>query len=57
MAGLPRPDGLPWDPYVNRDTAAVVFGPDGTIYLGSLQGPIRVVDPATVQVVRTSRPP
>ena len=36
-----------------RDTAAVAFGPDGTLYLGSLPGPIRVVDPATLQVVRT----
>ena len=30
-----------------------LFGPDGAIYLGSLQGTIRVVDPGTVQVVRT----
>jgi WD40 repeat protein len=49
--GFPAP--LPADPYVNRESAAVVFGPDGAIYLGSLQGPIRVVDPATIRVVRT----
>ena len=52
VAGLPRPVDLPSDPWINRSTAAVVFGPDA-IYLGSLQGPIRVVDPATVQVLRT----
>lgn len=53
VAGLARPDTLLGDASVDRDTAAVAFGPDGTIYLGSLEGPIRVVDPATVQVVRT----
>jgi WD40 repeat protein len=57
LAGLPRPDDLPSDPWVKRSTAAVVFGPDGMIYLGSLQGPIRVVDPASLQVARTLEAP
>jgi DNA-binding SARP family transcriptional activator len=57
VPGLPRPD----DPRVDdpawgehrRVSAAVAFGPDGSLYLGSLAGAIRVVDPATMQVVRT----
>jgi DNA-binding SARP family transcriptional activator/WD40 repeat protein len=53
VAGLPRPDDLPSDPWIDRSTAAAVFGPDGAISLGSLAGPIRVVDPETVSVVRT----
>jgi DNA-binding SARP family transcriptional activator/WD40 repeat protein len=57
LAGLPRPDDLPSDPWIKRSTAAVVFGPDGMIYLGSLQGPIRVVDPASLQVTRTLEAP
>jgi DNA-binding SARP family transcriptional activator/WD40 repeat protein len=57
LAGLPRPDDLPSDPWVKRSTAAVVFGADGMIYLGSLQGPIRVVDPASLQVARTIEAP
>jgi DNA-binding SARP family transcriptional activator/WD40 repeat protein len=57
LAGLPRPDDLPSDPWVKRSTAAVVFGPDGMIYLGSLQGPIRIVDPASLQVARTLEAP
>jgi DNA-binding SARP family transcriptional activator/WD40 repeat protein len=57
LPGLPRPDDLPSDPWIKRSTAAVVFGPDGMIYLGSLQGPIRVVDPTSLQVVRTLEAP
>lgn len=36
-----------------RDTAAVTFGPDGMLYVGSMAGPIRELDPATLQVTRT----
>ena len=57
LGGLPRPDDLPSDPWIKRSTAAVVFGLDGMIYLGSLQGPIRVVDPTSLQVVRTLEAP
>ncbi len=57
VTGLPRPtEARADDPLWSgnrRDTAAVAFGPDAAIYLGSLLGPIRVVDPATIQVVRT----
>ena len=52
LAGLgPLPDESPSASPVN--TAAVDFGPDGRIYLGSARGPIRVVDPATLAVVST----
>ena len=36
-----------------RDTATVAFGSDDTLYVGSLAGPIRVVDPATLDVTTT----
>jgi DNA-binding SARP family transcriptional activator/WD40 repeat protein len=49
LAGLPRPD----DVENVQDTAAVAFAPDGRLYLGSMRGPIRVVEPATAQVVAT----
>jgi class 3 adenylate cyclase/WD40 repeat protein/tRNA A-37 threonylcarbamoyl transferase component Bud32 len=49
LAGPPRPaDVLIW-----RDTAAVSFGPDGRLYVGSMAGPVRVVDPTTMTVVDT----
>jgi DNA-binding SARP family transcriptional activator/WD40 repeat protein len=35
------------------DTAAVTFGPDGLVYVGSMAGPITIVDPADTGVVRT----
>jgi DNA-binding SARP family transcriptional activator/WD40 repeat protein len=35
------------------DTAAVTFGPDGLIYVGSMAGPIRVVDPTDLGVMKT----
>jgi DNA-binding SARP family transcriptional activator/WD40 repeat protein len=49
LAGLPRPK----DVYLWRDTAAVAFGPDDRLYVGSMAGPIRVVDPQTTRVVST----
>jgi DNA-binding SARP family transcriptional activator/WD40 repeat protein len=36
-----------------RRVGAVTFAPDGLLYVGSLAGPVRVVDPATPRVVRT----
>jgi DNA-binding SARP family transcriptional activator/WD40 repeat protein len=53
VPGVPRPEGLE----LARDTAAVDFGPDGLIYLGSMLGDIRVIDPRTTQVVRTYSAP
>ena len=49
LAGLPRPETAT----LNRDTAAVAFGPDGALYVGSLAGPIRVADPVTLEVITT----
>ena len=46
VPGLGRPEGV----NVERATAAVDFGPDGRLYHGSMAGPIRVIDPATLQV-------
>ena len=40
---LPRPE----DAYLASATAAVAFTPDGDLAIGSLVGPIRVVDPHT----------
>ena len=53
VPGLPRPD----DVNLTRDTAAVDFGSDGRIYLGSMTGAIRVIDPATLQVLTTYEGP
>ena len=53
VPGLPRPD----DVNLTRDTAAVDFGSDGRIYLGSMAGAIRVIDPATLQVLTTYEGP
>ena len=53
LPGLSRPAGVDLD----RDTAAVEFDADGRVYLGSILGPVRVIDPATVQVVRTYEAP
>lgn len=39
------------------DTAAVGFDVDGRVYIGSLAGPIRVVDPMTLEVVKTLEAP
>ena len=49
VPGLAPPEGTSR----NRDTAALAFGPDGRIHLGSMLGPIRVVDPTTLQVTAT----
>jgi DNA-binding SARP family transcriptional activator/WD40 repeat protein/energy-coupling factor transporter ATP-binding protein EcfA2 len=45
--GPPRPDRVE----LVRDTATVRFGPDGHLYIGSMAGPIRVVDPAELEIV------
>jgi hypothetical protein len=42
---------------LTRTTAAVAFGPAGRRYLGSTLGPIRVVDPTTMQVINTYTAP
>ncbi|MEZ0447922.1 BTAD domain-containing putative transcriptional regulator [Cellulomonas sp. ICMP 17802] len=34
-------------------SAALAFGPDGSLYVGSTTGPVRVVDPTTAAVMRT----
>ncbi len=47
VPGVPRPDGVE----SVRDTATVTFGPDGRLYTGSMAGPVRVVDPTTMNVV------
>jgi WD40 repeat protein len=39
--------------FQTRDTAAVAFGTDGRLYVGSLAGPIRVVDPESFEVEST----
>jgi DNA-binding SARP family transcriptional activator/WD40 repeat protein len=49
VPGIPRPDGAV---EVER-TAALAFAPDGRLVVGSMAGPIRVVDPTTVRVVGT----
>jgi hypothetical protein len=51
--GLPRPDGID----VPQDSAALAFGLDGLVYLGSIVGAIRVVDPSTLQVVASYEAP
>lgn len=53
LPGLPRPaDSGPL-----RDTATVTFGPDGRLYAGSLGGPIRAVEPDTLEVVEEYNAP
>jgi WD40 repeat protein len=47
VPGFTRPEGVA----LTRDTAAVAFAPDGRLYIGSMNGPIRAVDPATARVV------
>jgi WD40 repeat protein len=53
LPGLGSPHGVE----LARATAAVDFGPDGRLYLGSTLGPIRVVDPTIMRVVNTYRAP
>jgi WD40 repeat protein len=36
-----------------RDTAAATFGTDGSLYVGSLAGPVRKVDPEELEVLAT----
>ncbi len=46
LSGLPRPENVvEW-----RDTAAVAFDVDDHLFLGSLSGPIREVDPRSLRV-------
>ncbi len=54
LPGLARPQDA--DDWV-RDTAAVGFGPGGRLYLGSLAGPVRELDAATLRVRRTFNAP
>ncbi|GAA1477125.1 hypothetical protein GCM10009623_15710 [Nocardioides aestuarii] len=49
LPGLPRPEGA----YNWRDTGAVTFDHSGRLYLGSMNGPLRVVDARTLKVQRT----
>jgi DNA-binding SARP family transcriptional activator/WD40 repeat protein len=46
VPGLSRPEGVT----LIQDTAALAFGPDGRLYVGTMNGPIRVVEPAAAQV-------
>ena len=52
LPGLARPKRFDRDTWL-RDTAAVGFGPDGHLYLGSLAGPVRELDPTTLDTLRT----
>jgi WD40 repeat protein len=56
LPGIRRPQRLDRDSWL-RDTAAVGFGPRGHLYLGSLAGPIRELDPVTLDTVRTFAAP
>jgi WD40 repeat protein len=47
VPGLGRPHGV----NLTRTTAGVVFDRAGRLYLGSMPGAIRVIDPATMRVV------
>ena len=49
LPGLPRPA----DVYLALDTAAATFDRAGRLYLGSMAGPVREVDPRTLHVRRT----
>jgi DNA-binding SARP family transcriptional activator/WD40 repeat protein len=53
LPGLPRPDGF----YNVRDTAAVTFAGDSRLLLGSMRGPVRVVDADSMRVRRTVNSP
>jgi hypothetical protein len=46
VPGMPRPSDAP----NVQDTAAVGFGPDRRLYVGSLAGPVRAVDPSSLAV-------
>lgn len=52
-AGLPRPQGA----NLIQDTGAVAFDHRGNLYLGSMAGPIRELDPRTLAVRRTWNTP
>lgn len=53
LSGLPRPVGMEnW-----RDTGAVTFDGRGGVVLGSMNGPVRVVDPRTMHVHRVLAAP
>ena len=49
LPGLPRPT----EAFNIRDTGAVAFDRGGRLYLGSMAGPVREVDPRTLEVRRT----
>jgi WD40 repeat protein len=51
LANLPPPEGVILMP-PGTPAAAVGFGPDGMLAVGSVAGPVRVVDPETLDVLR-----
>ncbi|MDT7578688.1 MAG: hypothetical protein QOH17_5021, partial [Pseudonocardiales bacterium] len=53
IPSLPRPK----DAGQTTHTGGVAFGPDGLLYLGSLAGPIRVVEPRGGKLLRTLAAP
>ena len=53
LPGLPRPE----EAFNVRDTGAVAFDRSGRLYLGSMAGPVREVDPRTLEVRRTHDAP
>ena len=53
VPGLSRPERVD----LTRNTAAVDFGADGRLYHGSMLGPIRVVDPSTMNVIDSYQTP
>jgi WD40 repeat protein len=55
LSGLSGPEGSS-NEWLSR-TAALVFDHDGRVYLGSKAGPIRLIDPSTMQVIATLEAP
>jgi len=53
LQGIPKPPGI----VTAHHRGAVVFGNRGRVYLGSLDGNVRVVDARTLKVVRTFEAP
>jgi len=53
LPGIGRSEYRNWQ----RDTAAVVFGADNSLYVGSVHGPIRRVDAETLEVIATIEAP
>lgn len=62
--GIPRPTGLRGLETIEADYrfsvqrgAGVAFGTDGLLYLGSMAGPVRSIDPETLEVTKTFEAP